>query len=131
MIVPSRATLVSGQDAPGAVAELGDPGMHSRLGARGTLLGLPQSAQLLGAPRALSPPCPSAPTGGAELRGRAPTNPPLLGGPSRHSSASALCVCQRGSSDSFPFLGVYRFSSPHKRRGATRKKAAACTTLAG
>lgn len=56
MIVPSRATLVSGQDAPGAVAELGDPGMHSRLGARGTLLGLPQSAQLLGAPRALSPP---------------------------------------------------------------------------
>lgn len=55
MIVPSRETLVPGQDAPGAAAELGDPGMHSRLGARGTLLGPPQSAELLGAPRALSP----------------------------------------------------------------------------
>lgn len=62
------------------------------------------------------PPRPSASAGGAELRGRAPTNPPLLGGPSRHSSASVLCVCQRGSSDSLPFLGVYRFSSRHTKK---------------
>lgn len=62
------------------------------------------------------PPRPGPSAGGAELRGRAPTSPPLLGGLSLHSPASALCVCQRGSSDSLPLLGVYCSSPPPTQR---------------
>lgn len=114
VIGPSRETPVSAPGTPEAAPEFGGSGRHSRWWARAALRGLAPKC----AASSSSQPgwCPSSPAEGAERRRRPPTSPLLLGVPSLHSSANALCVCQRGSPHSLTRPRVCRSRPPPTQR---------------
>lgn len=114
VIGPSRETPVSAPGTPEAAPEFGGSGRHSRWWARAALRGLAPKC----AASSSSQPgwCPSSPAEGAERRRRPPTSPLLLSVPSLHSSANALCVCQRGSPHSLTRPRVCRSRPPPTQR---------------
>lgn len=114
VIGPSRETPVSAPGTPEAAPEFGGSGRHSRWWARAALRGLAPKC----AASSSSQPgwCPSSPAEGAERLRRPPTSPLLLGVPSLHSSANALCVCQRGSPHSLTRPRVCRSRPPPTQR---------------
>lgn len=118
VIGPSRETPVSAQGTPEAAPEFGGSGIHARRWARAALLDLAPKCAVSGSSGGSYPGwCPCPPAEGAEHCRRPPTSRLLLGVPSLHPSASALCVCQRGSPHSLPLPLVYRSRPPPKERG--------------